>query len=492
MSSPNPSPSSSAVLTGIVGPREYPAGVQGDDRLRMALDAMLDPYLLATVITSGAGAISDLVIVDANAAACAALGRERDDLVGAGIRQVTTGAVADDLISAAREVSERGAALDVRDHAYAGLLDEVEPSWFDVRMAPVGDGLGVTWRDVTEQHRAHERLASSESRFRLLAENASDFVYFADEQGRASWVAPTVTRTLGWSVSEIEGSFVTDLVHPDDWDVVAALREVAADGPEVVALRPGVQHPVLARLRQKDGRYRWMSVTATRVREHGSPHNGVVVGMRDVDELMATQALAERGQKDDLTGLVNRPFLLERMEKFIAECRRSNSQHAVLYCDVDHFKEINDTFGHAVGDEVLRAIAARIRRSVRDKDVVARLGGDEFVVVLQGVRGPADAEVVATKIRTAMREALMVDGIDLSRSFSIGVAMVRPDSTPDRVLRDADAALYEAQESGRDRIVTHRAHAIAMGDRCTTVCRGFGPPSERTASSSVTGHTGPA
>jgi diguanylate cyclase (GGDEF)-like protein/PAS domain S-box-containing protein len=428
----------------------------------MALDAMLDPYLLTMSMSSGERGLTDLVIVDANSAACTALDRGRDALVGASVRQSMPPAVADDLLRAAAAVVEREGRFEVRDHSYVTRPEDGERAWYDVRIVKVVDGVGVTWRDVTEQHRAHERLASSEARFRLLAENASDFVYFADEDGRASWVAPTVTRTLGWSVAEIEGSFVTDLVHPDDWDVVAALREVASDGAEVVALRPGVPHPVLARLRQKDGRHRWMSVTAARVREQGSTSNGVVVGMRDVDELMATQALAERGQKDDLTGLVNRPFLLERMEKLIVECRRTQSQHAVLYCDVDHFKEINDTYGHAVGDEVLRAIATRIRRSVRDKDVVARLGGDEFVVVLQGVRGPADAEGVAAKIRSAMREALMVDGIDLSRSFSIGVAMVRPDSTPDRVLRDADAALYEAKEAGRDRIVTHRSHSIAM------------------------------
>ena len=436
--------------------------MQGDDRVRTAIDAMLDPFLLTMAMRDAEQMISDLVIVGANEAACAALGSDRSDLVGTSIRQWLPSDVAEDLLGSATVVIERTGRQEIRDHSYVTGSAPDRPRWYDVRIVKVTDGVGVVWRDVTEQHRAHERLASSEARFRLLAENASDFVYFADEEGRASWVAPTVTRTLGWTVEDVEGSFVTDLVHPDDWDVVAALREVAADGAEVVALKPGVPHPVLARLRQKDGRYRWMSVTATRVREKGSTSNGVVVGMRDVDELVATQALAERGQKDDLTGLVNRPFLLERMEKLIAECRRSNTQHAVLYCDVDYFKEINDTYGHAVGDEVLREIAARIRRSVRDKDVVARLGGDEFVVVLQGVRGPSDAEAVAAKIRSTMSQALMVDGMDLSRSFSIGVAMVRPDSTPARVLRDADAALYEAKETGRDRIVTHRHHPIAM------------------------------
>jgi diguanylate cyclase (GGDEF)-like protein/PAS domain S-box-containing protein len=428
----------------------------------MAMDAMLDPFLLTTYQLDAAGALADLVIVDANAAASEALRCDRDLLIGTTVRRSMPPRIATDLLRASATVLAEQAGYEAHDRSYAASVEGRGQAWYDVRIVNVQDGVGITWRDVTDQHEAHERLARSEARFRLLAENASDFVYFADEDGRASWVAPTVTRSLGWSVADVEGSFVTDLVHPDDWDVVVALREVTAMGAEVVALKPGAVNPILARLRQKDGRYRWMSVTATCVREDGSARNSVVVGMRDVDQLVATQALAERGQKDDLTGLVNRPSLLERMEKLIVESRRTSDQHAVLYCDVDNFKEINDTFGHAVGDLVLREIAARIRHSVREGDVVARLGGDEFVVVLRGVRGSSDAESVAGKIRDAMSEVLMIEGINLSRSFSIGVAMVRPDSTPDRVLRDADAALYEAKEAGRDRTVIHRVHTVAM------------------------------
>ena len=420
---------------------------------------MLDPYLLATGRRDASGALGDLLVSDANLAACAAVHLERTEILGRSIRESLPDQVVVDLLAAASDILGNG--TERRERAYVLTPPSGVPQRYDVRLVRLADGVGITWRNVTDQFQAHEDLARSEARFRLLAENASDFVYFADGQGRASWVAPTVTRSLGWSVAEIEGSVVADLVHPDDWDVVVALREAGAAGAELVALKPGAAHPVLARLRQKDGRYRWMSVTATRVREEGSDHDSVVVGMRDVDQLVATQELAERARKDDLTGLVNRPSLLERMERLIAECRRSTDQHAVLYCDVDNFKEINDTYGHAVGDDVLRAIAARIKRSVRENDMVARLGGDEFVVVLQGVRGPSDAESVAAKIRAAMSEALMVDGIDLSRSFSIGVAMVRPDSTPARVLRDADAALYEAKELGRDRTVTHPAHQLA-------------------------------
>jgi diguanylate cyclase (GGDEF)-like protein/PAS domain S-box-containing protein len=427
-----------------------------DAYLRAALDAMLDPYLLAFPLRDAGGRIADLVYVDANAAACRALGVGHDDLVDSCVRQTLPAALADDLVDAAARVIQEDGTLELSDQQYG-----VPARWFDVRIVKVADGVGVTWHEVTDQHEALDRLSRSEQRFRLLAENSSDFVYFADAEGRASWVAPTVTRSLGWQVDELLGTVISDLVHPDDWDVAAALREAATTGTEVVALSPGVAHPILTRLRQADGVFRWMSVTATCVHESGSPEHHVVVGMRDVDELIATQERAERGQRDDLTGLANRPHLLERMERILAEGRRSSDVHAVLYCDVDHFKEINDTFGHAVGDEVLRVIAGRIRASVRDDDLVARLGGDEFVVLLQAVRGPAEAEAVAEKIRAAMRQALIVDGVNLARSFSIGVAMVDPDSTPDRVLRDADAALYEAKEAGRDRTVTHRGRRLA-------------------------------
>jgi diguanylate cyclase (GGDEF)-like protein/PAS domain S-box-containing protein len=428
--------------------------------LRAALDAMLDPYLLAFAMRGPSGEIADLVYVDANTAACRALGLSRRELVGMCVRQSLPPSVASDLIEAAAVVVNGTGFLEMNDRAYTPT--QGPECWFDVRIVQIADGVCVTWRDVSESHRALQLLSQSEERFRLLAENSSDFVYFADAQGRASWVAPTVTRTLGWQVEDIVGTEVTDLVHPEDWDVVAALREAATTGTEVIALRPGVAHPLLARVRQADGVYRWMSVTATRVHERGSSEHSVVVGMRDVDELVATQALAERGQRDDLTGLVNRPSLLEKLEKILAKSKRTSDQHAVLYCDVDYFKEINDTYGHAIGDEVLRTIASRIRNSVRENDVVARLGGDEFVVVLEGVRDVADAEAVAGKIRASMREALVVDGMDLWRSFSIGVAMVRPDSTPDRVLRDADAALYEAKELGRDRTVTHSVRRVAV------------------------------
>ncbi|MDQ5974318.1 MAG: hypothetical protein QG661_1527, partial [Actinomycetota bacterium] len=183
----------------------------------------------------------------------------------------------------------------------------------------------------------------------------------------------------------------------------------------------------------------------------------VVVGMRDVDELVATQALAERGKRDALTGLSNRTHLLEQLEQLLAAGRRRTDISALLFCDIDFFKSINDTYGHGSGDEVLCCFAERIRGCVRDSDIVARLGGDEFVIVLRGLASEGDALLVADKVRAELCRPVEIDGAEVSRTFSIGIAMATPDVTPDRLLRDADAALYEAKLAGRDRTVMHAA-----------------------------------
>jgi len=349
-----------------------------------------------------------------------------------------------------------------------GLTKSGSFRWFEVRISPyvaadgTNDGSITVARDITDQVAAEvardvaeQALAAREDRYRLLAENASDLVYFADADGRALWVAPTVKASLGWTAEELVGTIITDLVHTEDWDVVAALAEIAASGAEVVALRHGAAQPVLVRIRRRDGVYRWMSVSATQVHEFGLESASVVVGMRDVDELVATQALAARGKLDDLTGLANRTHLLDRLEHLLSEGRRRTDMNALLYCDIDFFKSINDSHGHAVGDAVLREFSDRIKRTVRDTDLVARLGGDEFVIVLRGLASPDDARLVAEKVRIALRAPVDIDGLVVSRTFSIGVAMARTDATADRLLRDADAALYQAKLAGRDQTVLY-------------------------------------
>lgn len=169
------------------------------------------------------------------------------------------------------------------------------------------------------------------------------------------------------------------------------------------------------------------------------------------------QQLKHQVLHDALTGLPNRGYLRERLEQVMARSRRdARLGYAVLYADVDRFKIINDSLGHLAGDEVLREVARRLRRCVREPDLVARLGGDEFAILLEGIEAPEDAVRVARRIIEAMDAPLQVAGREIATSTSVGIAMGEATyRSADEILRDADDAMYRAKRSGRHRFEIH-------------------------------------
>lgn len=179
------------------------------------------------------------------------------------------------------------------------------------------------------------------------------------------------------------------------------------------------------------------------------------------DRYEARRVLARQAHHDDLTGLPNRARLRERLQTVFSRAPRTGQEIAVLYCDLDDFKPINDAYGHAVGDTVLREVGARIAASVRMQDTVARLGGDEFVAVLEGVHAAEDAIAVADKVRAAVTEPIIVDDGPVTTSLSIGVALASPGDDPESTLRAADVALYRAKALGRNRVVVYEDDTAA-------------------------------
>lgn len=183
--------------------------------------------------------------------------------------------------------------------------------------------------------------------------------------------------------------------------------------------------------------------------------SGAVVGFYsmviDITDAKAVEArLSALARVDSLTGLPNRNHLYERLDEALARSRRGGLPTACLYLDIDHFKSINDTLGHAGGDEVLRQFGKRLRSCVRETDLVARLAGDEFVIVLEGLDQPDAARGVAVKILDAMRTPFVIQGVERIVSTSVGVAISTvSDSEADAVLKKADAALYQVKHSGR-------------------------------------------
>jgi diguanylate cyclase (GGDEF)-like protein len=172
---------------------------------------------------------------------------------------------------------------------------------------------------------------------------------------------------------------------------------------------------------------------------------------QELSRRLEAEAAANReARQDPLTGLPNRRSLLERLENAIPSAKRHKHSLALLYLDLDGFKQVNDTFGHAAGDTLLRETAERLKRGTRAEDIVARLGGDEFLIALPFVETCADVAVVSDKIVNLVSQPYVVQGTDARVSASIGVAMYPHDGeTLDELVTAADAALYSAKSSGK-------------------------------------------
>lgn len=317
-------------------------------------------------------------------------------------------------------------------------------------------GFYVLASDVTPLKQTEQRLRESEQQLSLALEGsqlaffdwniATGEIFLSERWAVMLGGMPAPTRTTFAALAELS--------HPDD---SVALRQVLRD-----VLKGSISHyRVEYRVRAKDGKWVWIQthgqVTA---RDHRDGRAVRMVGTAaDVTErkraeadLAESRAQLERAaQHDSLTGLPNRNLLNDRLEQALARARRSRQLISLLYLDLDRFKEINDELGHAAGDALLKAFAERLNACVRETDTVARLGGDEFVILLEDVREDRDARAVADKIIDAMRRDFRLESKALRATTSIGVAFTRGESTGEELMKQADAALYEAKRSGRNK-----------------------------------------
>ena len=412
--------------------------------LRRVIDSQVDPHVLLSAVRGAAGEIVDFTYLDANEAAAEYEGVPRERMVGASVMDVYH-----DPVEAAEDIADCIRALEsyrpvVRNEAPTlGYVDDAgRPIVTDNRIVPIdADLVSYTWRDVTDRHAAQQALAESEERFRLLAENMTDIVALIRDVTIA-WVSPSVFRTLGWSTEDLIGQSPAIFTHPEDVERVIRFWQAVPEGD-----LPRQRYRMVTR----EGAVRWVDAEGRIIRL--DPRT-VVVTARVVDaEVAALRALEDMARHDELTGLVNRHAVFDQVERSLQGDQRSGSRVAMVFCDLDGFKAVNDTYGHSSGDVLLRSIARRLERAVRSADVVARIGGDELLVVLNGVRDLDDALGIAEKLRVEVGQPTLVPGGTVTVSASIGVAVAEPGETVDDVVARADAAMYEAKRSGKDRVV---------------------------------------
>ncbi len=376
-----------------------------------------------------------------NARACALTGYERAELLALEVADIMpseeAGAIAERVATLAEGPRTRERLVRRKD----GVLIPSE-----VSAALLDDGrVQIIIRDNTERKLAEAALRASEA---SLAE-AQRVAHLG------SWEYDYATKALHWSdeVFRIGGyvpqSFVPtpglleSSIHPDDRERVAQAQRAAHAG--------GVPYDLDHRIVRPDGAIRTVHQQAELIRDaSGRPLKRLGI-VQDVTERRQLEGqLRHQAFHDALTGLPNRALLFERIGQALARARRNERSCAVLFLDLDRFKDVNDTAGHDTGDRLLMAVAARLRGVVRDGDTLARLGGDEFTLLLEDVEGPNEAVRTATRLRETLVAPLIIDGQEYRLTASIGIALGHTDhQRPEEVLRDADIAMYRAKEDGR-------------------------------------------
>jgi diguanylate cyclase (GGDEF)-like protein/PAS domain S-box-containing protein len=293
-----------------------------------------------------------------------------------------------------------------------------------------------------------ERRAAGivEARYASLIKNASDVIMIADVDGRLRFASPAAERTFGMHPDDLVGRNLLDLWGEADRERLAAfLGEVAATqgrsiGPVEVVVGNGARRSTLE------------SVGSNLLEDPAIA--GLALNFRDVSERKALEEqLRQLAFHDPLTLLANRSLFRNRVQHSLALAQRSHQRVAVMFLDLDNFKNVNDSLGHDAGDRLLQAAAQRLVKSTRPSDTVARLGGDEFAILLEGISESADVERIAATITRSFDEPLQLDGSDTYIAASIGIAFSQPDDDTEQLLRNADIAMYNAKAAGKARFV---------------------------------------
>jgi diguanylate cyclase (GGDEF)-like protein/PAS domain S-box-containing protein len=361
---------------------------------------------------------------------------------------------------AGRELADEAMQIGLHD----GTLHEVLVTARQIR-DDAGGVLGAVaaFTDITSERQVQAQLKEGAAFHDAVLAASPDIIYVVDPRNnRSVWSSRNLTAMLGYSerqLQELGDSLVKTLVHPSD---VAGLRAANSDATQ---LPDGEVLQLRYRARHASGEWVWLSrrVTPFARDEHGGVTQLLAIA-RDITELVrAEERLEVAALHDSLTGLPNRMLLADRLHSALSRLGRSSREVAVLFCDLDGFKQVNDTGGHAAGDAVLRVTAERLHSQLRGADTVARVGGDEFVVIVEsgadhGPAGPAEdltaiAHAVASRIMRSVSAPIIVNDVAYSVTTSIGITLAQAGASPEDVLRAADTAMYRAKSLGKNRSV---------------------------------------
>ena len=316
-------------------------------------------------------------------------------------------------------------------------------------------------RHADEQKVISEALRKSEEHFRSAFDHAAVGMALMATDGRWLSVNPSLCKLVGYSEEELLATNFQSLTDPDD--LGANLAELYQMVEAKTVTMTGEK-----RYLHKDGHVVWANVSTSSVFDDQGHPTHFIVQSQDITERKQAEASLHRAAfYDGLTGLPNRVLFTEHLELALKQSK-DNPDHsfAVLFLDLDRFKNVNDSLGHVVGDQLLTAVAKRLENCVRESDLVSRFGGDEFAVLLNGLMDPSDALDTTGRILREIEAPFRLSGYDVFTNASIGLSFSTPEyQTTEEILRDADTAMYRAKEHGKGRIeifdTSMHARAIA-------------------------------
>ncbi len=302
-----------------------------------------------------------------------------------------------------------------------------------------------TNRDITERIRVTAALRASEERFRGAMDSSPVGMAIVGLDGHWIKVNPALTRITGYSEKELQGMTYRDLTHPDDQDLVPALLQGLLEGKRDA-------YQVEKRYLHKDGHELWVQVNVSLMRDGAGEPSHLISQILDVSERRRLQLEIEHlALHDVLTGLPNSHLLQDRIDQMLATARRAGQPVGLMYMDLDGFKPVNDTYGHAAGDLVLKEFASRLTQVLREADTVARIGGDEFVALLGKINGEADAARAAERVLAAVARPFDLGSAQVHLSASIGIALFPEHGETAQALKGhADSAMYAAKRMGKN------------------------------------------
>ncbi len=406
-----------------------------------AVEGSLDSFYVLKTLRGADGNIHDFLITEINARGILLLAKPKSQIIGHKLCELLPVIRTSGFFDRYVKVVNTGEALEEEREI---VTPDIKARWIQQQIIAIDSGVAVTTRDITARRETAQALRDSEARLRTITDAIPALIAYVDANQHYRFNNIAYDGLFGMSRDEMRDKPVRELLGEPFYARVAPYIQRALQGEKVNFELED----------QDEDIYRCVELTYI---PQFSDDGQQVLGFHVMNQNITAKKLEERrllhlAQVDSLTGLVNRAGFLQRLSDAMAQSKASHALIALMYLDIDHFKSINDTYGHPIGDALLKAFVGRLARALRASDTVARLGGDEFTVIMENLSRPEDAATVAAKIVQAIQAPFAIDDdLSVSVSVSIGMAFYQNGASDRKTLiRQADEMLYLAKEAGRN------------------------------------------